>query len=296
MGDKYESYELSEVAKRKQRVSKIFDGATSTYGHVSPRFFSHFGRRLVEVAQIPGGSKVLDVATGRGALLYPAAESVGPQGSVTGIDLSEKMVQETNKELAGKKLSSNVEVRQMDAEHLQFPDESFDFVLCGFAIFFFPQLDKAMAEFRRVLKPNGHICVSTFDKLFDKEWEWFYEIVDTYLPSEPEETQDDSETDSENEPVFDTPEGVTAILKSADFDDIQVVSETAEFVYKTEDEFWSTLWSHGARGTLEKIEQETGTDGLQKFKVDVFKKMSAIKQNDGLHQLVPVHMVLATKL
>ena len=287
--------ESSEIAQRKQHLSEIFDGAASTYGHVGPRFFSHFGRRLVEVAQIPGGSKVLDVATGRGALLYPAAESVGPQGAVTGIDLSEMMVQETNKELARKKMFSNVEVRQMDAEHLQFPDESFDFVLCGFAIFFFPQLDKAMAEFRRVLKPSGHICVSTFDKLFDEEWDWFYEIVETYLPSDPEVTQD-PETDSETEPVFDTPEGLKEIISMASFDNIQIFSETAEFVYKTEEEFWSTLWSHGARGTLEKIEQETGTDGLQKFKLDVFKKMSSIKQNDGLHQLVPVHIGLATKL
>lgn len=287
--------EASEVAQRKQRVSKIFDGAASTYDRVGPRFFSHFGHRLVEVAQIPGGSKVLDVATGRGAVLYPAAESVRPQGSVTGIDLSEKMVQETNKELAGKKTLSNVEVRQMDAEHLQFPDESFDFVLCGFAIFFFPQLDKAMAEFRRVLKPAGHICVSTFDKLFEKEWEWFYEIVDTHLPSEPEEPQT-TETDTESEPVFDSPEGLTAILKSTDFDDIQITSETADFVYKTEEEFWSTLYSHGARVMLEKIEQEAGTDGLQKFRLDVFKKLRSSMQNDGFHQLVPVHIGLATKV
>ena len=287
--------ESSEVAQRKQHLSKIFGGAASTYDRVGPRFFSHFGRRLVEVAQIPGGSKVLDVATGRGAILYPAVESVGPQGSITGIDLSEKMVQETNKELAHKKIFQNVEVRQMDAENLQFPDESFDFVLCGFAIFFFPQLDKAMAEFRRVLKPSGHICVSTFDTLFEKEWDWLYEIVDTYLPSEPEETQP-SETDSETGPVFDTPEGLTTILKSTNFDDIQIVSETADFVYKTEEEFWSTMWSHGARGMLERIEQEAGNDGLQKFKLDVFKKMSSIKKKGGLHQLVPVHIGLATKL
>ena len=287
--------ESPEIAQRKQHLSKLFDGVASTYDHVGPRFFSHFGRRLVEVAQIPSRSKVLDVATGRGALLYPAVESVGLKGSVTGIDLSEMMVQETNKELARKKMSSNIEVLHMDAEHLQFPDSSFDFVLCGFAIFFFPQLDKAMAEFRRVLKPTGHICVSTFDKLFDEEWNWFDEIVEAYLPSEPEETQA-PETDSESEPVFDTPEGLTAILKSADFDDIQIVSETADFVYKTEEEFWSTLYSHGARGTLEKIEQDAGTDGLQKFKLDVFKKMDSIKQNDGLHQLVPVHIGLATKL
>lgn len=286
--------EPSDITQKKQQVARIFDGAASTYGHVGPRFFSHFGRRLVEIAKIPSGAKVLDVATGRGASLLPAADSVGPQGTVIGIDLSEIMVQETNKELAYKKMSSNVEVRQMDAEHLLLPDESFDFVLCGFAIFFFPQLDNAMAEFRRVLKSNGHICVSTFDKLFDKEWSWFDEIVEIYLPSEPGVTQE-PESNSESKPVFDTPEGLRKIMNSAGFDNIQIFSETAEFVYTTEEEFWSTLWSHGARGTLEKIEQKTGTDGLQKFKLDVFKKVSDIKQTNGLHQLVPVHIGLATK-
>jgi ubiquinone/menaquinone biosynthesis C-methylase UbiE len=286
--------EPSEIAQRKQRVSGIFDGAAATYDQVGPRFFSHFGRRLVEIAQIPIGSKILDVATGRGAVLYPAAKTVGSQGNVIGIDLSEMMVQETKKELVRKNLSQNIEVRQMDAEHLQFSDESFDYVLCGFAIFFFPKLYNAMAEFHRVLKPGGQICVSTFDKLFSKEWNWFYEIAKTYLPSEHEETQE-TETDNEPEPVFDTPEGLKAIMNAAGFDDIRIFSETAEFVYETEEEFWSTLWSHGARGTLEQIEQETGSDGLQKFKFDVFKKMSEIKNTDGLHQLVPVHVGLATK-
>jgi len=286
--------ESSDIAQKKQFVAGIFDGAASTYGHVGPRFFSHFGRRLVEIAQIPSGSKVLDVATGRGALLFPAAESVGPQGSVTGIDLSEMMVQETNKEIESKKMSPNIEVRQMDAEHLQFPDDSFDYVICGFAIFFFPQLDKAMAEFRRVLKPNGQICVSTFDEAHDKEWQWFDEIVKTYLPPEPEETQA-TETDSESEPVFDTPDGLREIMNRAGFDNIQIFSETADFVYTTGEELWATLWSHGARRTLEKIERETGTEMLQKFKFDVLKKVSEIKQADGLHQLVPVHVTLAAK-
>jgi len=286
--------ESSEIEQRKKRVSGTFDGAASTFDRVGPRFFSHFGRRLVEIAQIPRGSKVLDVATGRGALLFPVAESVEEQGIVIGIDLSEKMVQETSKELVYKKIPPNVEVRQMDAEHLQFPDEAFDYVLCGFGIFFFPQLDQAMAEFRRVLRPSGHICVSTFDKLFDKEWRWFDDLVEKYLPPEPGGSQP-NESNSDPQPVFDTPEGLKAIMNKAGFENIQIYTETAEFVYTTDEEFWSTLWSHGSRRTLEEIEQETGTDGLKNFKLDVFKTMSALKQPDGLHQLIPVHICLATK-
>lgn len=283
----------ADILQRKNRITSIFDGAASTYDHVGPRFFSHFGRRLVNAARIPAGSKVLDVATGRGATLYPAVESVGPKGKVIGIDLSEMMVQETINELKSKKMMSNVVVLQMDAEDLQFPDGSFDFVLCGFAIFFFPQLEVAMAELRRVLKPAGRICVSTFDQSFDSEWEWFYEIVDTYLPAEAEETPA-PHNDSDAKPVFDTPEGLTDILRGAGFDHIQVISETKEFVYGSKEEYWSTLWSHGARGTLERINQEAGADGLQKFKHDVFKKMNDIMQKDGLHQLIPVHIGLGT--
>ena len=284
----------SEINHQKQRVSKIFDGAAPTYDHIGPQFFSHFGRRLVEIAQIPRGSKVLDVATGRGALLFPAAESIGSQGKVIGIDLSEIMVQETNKEIGRLKISKNVEVQQMDAEHLKFTDEVFDYVLCGLAIFFFPQLYQAMAEFRRVLKPGGFICVSTFDKLFNDEWIWLYEIVSAYLPSE-SGAAEDTDPDSEPQTVFNTPEGLRAIMDTAGLENIQIFTETAEFIYATEEEFWSTLWSHGFRGTLERIEKERGPDGLQRFKVEVFNRINSIKKTDGLHQLIPVHISLATK-
>jgi len=287
--------ESSKITQKKQRVSEIFDGAATTYDHVGPQFFSYFGRRLVEIARIPSGSNVLDVGTGRGALLFPSAESVGPHGKVIGIDISERMVQETNKEIALLKKSQNIEVRQMDAEQLQFPDGLFDYVLCGFTIFFFPQLYKAMAEFRRVLKPNGHICVSTFDRLFDDEWLWLDEIVQTYLPSDPGMAET-TESNSESQPVFDTPEGLKAIFVAAGFDQIQIFSETAEFVYATEEELWSILWSHGFRETLERIEKETGENGLQQFKKEIFNEMNSIKQVDGLHQFIPVHVCLATKL
>ena len=49
----------------------------------------------------------------------------------------------------------------MDAEKLEFPDNSFDFVFCGFALFFFPSILKAVSEFKRVLKPGGRLVVST---------------------------------------------------------------------------------------------------------------------------------------
>ena len=286
--------ESSDVTEGKHEVAGIFGRAAPTYDRVGPRFFSHFGRRLVTLAQIPGGAKVLDVATGRGAVLFSAADVVGPQGFVVGIDLSEMMIQENWEEI--KRLGmQNVKAHRMDAEYLEFPDESFDCVLCSFAIFFFPQLDRALSEMRRVLKPNGQIAVTTWASTRDEQWKWFEELTETYLPSEsePEQTSDPQST---SKPIFNTPEGLEAILASAGFVNIRVVSESREFIYADEEEWWSTLWSHGMRADLEAIEEKTGQDGLKRFQKDAFEKVQMIKQPDGIHQLFSVLFGLAFKL
>ncbi len=71
----------------KDLIAAIFGRAAPTYDRVGPRFFTYFGSRLVDIAHIPVGAKVLDVASGRGAVLFPAVARVGAAGSVIGIDL-----------------------------------------------------------------------------------------------------------------------------------------------------------------------------------------------------------------
>src|SRR5687768_2510098 len=70
--------------------------------------FAHFGRRLVEVVGIEPGQHVLDVATGRGAVLFPAIERVGTAGDAVGIDIAEAMVQAANEEAASRGWGSPV--------------------------------------------------------------------------------------------------------------------------------------------------------------------------------------------
>jgi ubiquinone/menaquinone biosynthesis C-methylase UbiE len=285
--------ESSEVIERKHGVAGIFGRAAPTFDQVGPRFFSHFGRRLVTLAQIPSGANILDVATGRGAVLFSAAEVVGPQGHVTGIDLSEMMIHE-NREAIKRLGLQNVEAREMDAEYLEFADASFDFVLCSFAIFFFPQLDRALSEMRRVLKPNGRIAVTTWAGTGDEQWKWFKKLMETYLPSESEPEQI-SDSQSTSKPIFNTAEGLEAILNSAGFVNIKAVSESTDFVYADEEEWWSTLWSHGVRADLEAIEEKTGQDGLKRFQKDAFERVQTIKQPDGIHRLFSVLFGLAFK-
>src|SRR6516165_10444221 len=115
---------------KKQVIAGTFSRAATGYQRIT--HFPPLGRRLVDLAQIPRGVTALDVATGRGAILFPLAEAIGAQGKVIGVDISPGMVEETAAEVVRRGLA-NAKVQCMDAEGLAFPDATFDHVLCGFA-------------------------------------------------------------------------------------------------------------------------------------------------------------------
>ena len=133
---------------RREQTRALFSRAAPEYD--AGGSFAYFGRRLVEMVGVEPGQRVLDVASGRGAVLFPAAEWAGASGHVEGIDLAEGMVEATNAD--AERRGVRARVRLMDAEHLDFPDASFDRVLCGFGIMFPPDQFQALSEFRRVLR------------------------------------------------------------------------------------------------------------------------------------------------
>ena len=146
----------------KKAIEQMFDGAALTYDRIGPSIFTKFGARLVERMPFAPGSRVLDIATGKGAVLLPAARCVGPEGHVTGIDISSGILKEAE-QVAHKEGLSNVDFKKMDAEHLEFPDQSFDAVTCAFALFLFPDMEAALREMYRVCKPDGYVGVTLFD-------------------------------------------------------------------------------------------------------------------------------------
>ena len=147
-----------EVPGKARLVAEQFGKAAESYDRTP--YFPLCGRRLVELAEISEGAHALDVATGTGAVLFPAASLVGPRGRVVGIDIAGPMVAATNSEIVRRHVQ-NAEARQMDAIALGFPSGSFDCVLCGFALFFIPELARALSEFHRVLRLGGRLAVST---------------------------------------------------------------------------------------------------------------------------------------
>lgn len=78
---------------------------------------------------------------------------------MTGIDLSSAILNEAERIVNAEGLA-NVELRKMDAEHLEFPDQSFDVVTCAFSLFLFPDIEAALRDMYRVCKRGGYIGVT----------------------------------------------------------------------------------------------------------------------------------------
>ncbi|MEI7557143.1 methyltransferase domain-containing protein [Candidatus Chlorohelix sp.] len=117
--------------------------------------------RMVELARLETGGRVLDVACGPGLVSRYAARKVGEQGAIIGIDIAEQALEIGRKRAKGEGLE-NISFAVMDAEHLAAADESFDAVLIGLGLMHFPHPEKALQEAWRVLKPGGRVAVTVW--------------------------------------------------------------------------------------------------------------------------------------
>jgi SAM-dependent methyltransferase len=142
----------------RQRSIRLFDRVAPVYDRVGPAFFQAFAHLLVERAAIPPGHRVLDVGTGRGALLRAVADDATARS--VGVDLSAGMLAWGALDLRA--AGARASLARMDGARLAFGDETFDVVVCGFTLDLVSDPEGLLAEARRVLRPGGRLAVSTW--------------------------------------------------------------------------------------------------------------------------------------
>jgi ubiquinone/menaquinone biosynthesis C-methylase UbiE len=112
-----------------------------------------------QFAEISEGDHVLDLGCGAGNDCFVARAIVGKTGKVTGLDFTDAMLAKASKNT--KKLGfTNVEFVKGDIEEMPLPDNNFNVVLSNCVLNLVPDKNKAFAQIMRVLKSNGHFCVS----------------------------------------------------------------------------------------------------------------------------------------
>jgi len=154
-----------------------FDNAANTWDEKfhTPEL-SSFLEKLVPQFGLKAGQTVLDVGTGTGVLIPYLIRAVGPAGSVTAVDYSEKMVQICKTKHSHLK---NVRIKVGNIEEDAFPTETFDAVIC-FGIF--PHLEnkeKALRNINHTLKPSGKLVIA--HALSSKELKAHHKKVSEHL-------------------------------------------------------------------------------------------------------------------
>jgi ubiquinone/menaquinone biosynthesis C-methylase UbiE len=174
----------------KQRNMKIWN-------EVAPRYHKRWAsvnkgpfqstKKLVELVNINKGDIVLDVACGTGVVTNEIQKKIGKSGYVVGVDTSSTAIK-IAKKWNGKK--SNVDFVNTDAEKFNF-SKKFDVVTCQYALFFFPNAQKALKNMKNSLKKSGNIGISVhgskdsvpfFSSIIDSVTKY---IPDYVLPGSP---------------------------------------------------------------------------------------------------------------
>jgi O-methyltransferase/aklanonic acid methyltransferase len=262
---------MADIILDKRMNEQLWDAASSSYGRVGPNYFTQCGMHLVDSLPIAPGMRMLDIATGTGSVLIPAAQRVGPNGHITGTDLSGEMIQEATRTASVSGLS-NVNLLKMDAEHLNFPDASFDAVTCGFGIFFCSDMGAAFREMHRVCKLGGFIGITVFDKApapFTPGFPLFKQQGIAYKIS----------LATTPRGISWTPEEMKGMLEQYGFRSTLTRSELHDLVYPNVEEWWKFLLTLGTRFAIMTMDEKTRV----RFKDEYCAKLQALAKPDGLH-------------
>ncbi|MGY3943958.1 class I SAM-dependent methyltransferase [Aeromonas tecta] len=160
----------AEQYKRAQRAQWNKDGAAwRRWNPVLDAWYGEATERMLDLARIQPGQRILDVAAGAGEPAVSAARRVGASGHVLATDISEGIMA-LAREVALEHGLSQLETRVMDGEKLALPDEGFDAVLCRLGLMYMPQPMIALREWRRVLRPGGRVAVMVFSTPERNDW------------------------------------------------------------------------------------------------------------------------------
>jgi ubiquinone/menaquinone biosynthesis C-methylase UbiE len=136
--------------------------------HIVDIFLRDYSRRLVDVAAIKPGDRVLDVGCGTGVLTRLVANKIGSAGQVVGFDLNAGMLARAR---ASGETATAIEWRLGNATEMPFADATFDCVICQHGLQFIPNKAAAVSEMHRVLADRGRIVISVWRAIEHCPWQ-----------------------------------------------------------------------------------------------------------------------------
>jgi SAM-dependent methyltransferase len=240
------------------------------YDNVGVDFFRPIARGLLAVMPPRPDEQWLDIGCGRGAVLFPAAEAIGPGGRAAGIDISPEMIRKCE-DYARESGYANVELRVDDAEDPRFEGRQFDTISSCLVLFFLGDPSGALRRWLPLLRPGGRLGVTTFGPE-DPRFASIDEVFEPYLPAD----MRDARTSGRKGP-FATDAGMEALVLDAGFADVRTVTGSVPVRFANVEQWHAFSWSTGQRRMWLSVPE----DARPKVRAEAERRLAAFAVPDG---------------
>lgn len=271
---------MSELEEAKKKAATTYNAASDFYDHPANTFWGRYGRRTIERLRLALGERVLDVCCGSGASAIPAAEAVGPDGSVVGVDLADNLL-ELARAKAKQRGLTNIHFQSGDLMRLPFDPGSFDTVVCVFGIFFVPDMEAALRELKRVVRNGGRVAITTWGPRFFEPastafWSSIHDVrPDLYKSFNPWDRISDVDA-------------VLALLASAGLSDVKAVAESDSQTVNAPEDWWAMIMGSGYRGTVDQLSPEE-RERVRSANLDFIQRTSLRELESNVVYATAVH-------
>jgi O-methyltransferase / aklanonic acid methyltransferase len=244
-----------------------FDEAAPRYDSSGAQFAGPIADRLVALAGLGPGDRVLDVGCGAGAVTLRSARAVMPDGRVTGIDLSDAMLRRVMAEAAGRGLG-NVRAERGDASRPLLAEDDFDSVLASLVLYLLPDARMALSNWLELLRPGGTVAFS-WGIGPDPRWSPVFRAVDAYAKG-----ADGFEAYVRR---LGPPEAMTGLLAECGYTGISITTETVPVRYTGPRQWWDASWAEAPRLAWQHI-PDTDRPSARR---DAFALLAGMREADG---------------
>ena len=174
----------SESSKKNQ-VERMFDSISFEYdllnGIMTFNNHKRWKKNILNMSKKLKPKNALDIATGTADIAINLGSI--PDCTVTGVDISEKMLNVGREKITKMKLSESVSLETGDAENLKYENDYFDLITIGFGVRNFQDLKKGLTESLRILKPEGSLIILETSVPENRIIKFLYSIFTrTYIP------------------------------------------------------------------------------------------------------------------
>jgi len=266
----------------------------SVWNEVAPRYHKRWAtakkgpfqssKKLVELINVKKGDHVLDVASGTGVVTKLLSQKVGKSGFVIGADTATTAIKVAKK---WNNKSSNLLFVNADAENFSFI-EKFDIITCQYALFFFPNAQKALKNMKDSLKESGKLGISVHghpDKVpyFDSIFDAVTRFIPNYVPP--------------GTPDFDrfgTKKALRDEIKKAGFRKITVKDYNFPYSPGTFDQYWNNYLRYVATPIRKKLDSLERSQRIE-LKQMVKENTEPYTKSDGIIQFPWEVLILTAK-